>query len=93
MDYKEKAKELGKKYSKPCHGMGDCEFEATQAALEMAEWLREEYKKIFKNSYDGTVTWYDGMWVDPPNRFTEDGVLLKMGAKVGDKIKVVLIKI
>lgn len=93
MNYKEKAKELGKKYSKPCHGMGDCEFESMQAALEMAEWMREEFINIIDNSYDGTVTLYDGMWVVSPDRFTENDVLLKMGAKVGDKIKVVLIKI
>lgn len=34
-----KAKELGIKYQTPCHGVGDCEFEARQAATEMAEWL------------------------------------------------------
>lgn len=34
-----KAKELGIKYQTPCHGIGDCEFEARQAATEMAEWL------------------------------------------------------
>lgn len=36
---KQKARELGIKYQTPCHGVGDCEFEASQAALEMAEWL------------------------------------------------------
>lgn len=34
-----KAEELGIKYQTPCHGVGDCEFEARQAATEMAEWL------------------------------------------------------
>ena len=34
-----KSKELGIKYQTPCHGVGDCEFEARQAATEMAEWL------------------------------------------------------
>lgn len=34
---KEKAKELGQKYKTPCHGIGDCEFEAYKAALEMAK--------------------------------------------------------
>ena len=34
-EIKKKAEELGKKYSQPCHGMGDCEFEATQTALEI----------------------------------------------------------
>ena len=38
MTNEEKAKELGKKYQTPCHGVGDCEFEAKQAALEMAKW-------------------------------------------------------
>ena len=42
MTPEEKAKELGKKYSKPCHGTGDCEFEATQAALEMAQWKEQQ---------------------------------------------------
>lgn len=35
----QKAKELGVKYQTPCHGIGDCEFEATQSAREMANWL------------------------------------------------------
>lgn len=34
-----KAEELGIKYQTPCHGVGDCEFEARQAATEMADWL------------------------------------------------------
>lgn len=42
MTPEEKAKELGKKYSKPCRGIGDCEFEATQAALEMAQWKEQQ---------------------------------------------------
>lgn len=43
MKDEEKAKELGKRYCTPCHGIGDCEYEATQAALEMAEWKDEQY--------------------------------------------------
>jgi len=38
----EKATELGIKYQTPCHGIGDCEFEARQAALEMAEWKEQQ---------------------------------------------------
>lgn len=34
-----KAEELGIKYQTPCHGVGDCEFEARQAATEMADWV------------------------------------------------------
>ena len=45
MNNKEKAKELGKRYSKPCHGVGDCEFEATQSALEMAQWKDEQFQE------------------------------------------------
>lgn len=42
MTPEEKAEELGKKYSIPCRGIGDCEFEATQAALEMAQWKEQQ---------------------------------------------------
>lgn len=42
MTNEEKATELGKKYQTPCHGIGDCEFEARQAALEMAEWKEQQ---------------------------------------------------
>lgn len=42
MTNEEKATELGIKYQTPCHGVGDCEFEARQAALEMAEWKEEQ---------------------------------------------------
>lgn len=38
-EIEKKAKELGIKYQTPCHGVGDCEFEARQAATEMGEWL------------------------------------------------------
>lgn len=43
MTNEEKATELGIKYQIPCHGTGDCEFEARQAALEMAEWKDKQY--------------------------------------------------
>lgn len=42
MTNEEKAQELGTKYQTPCHGIGDCEFEARQAALEMAEWKEKQ---------------------------------------------------
>ena len=41
---KQKAQQLGKKYQTPCHGIGDCEFEAYQSALEMAEWKDKQWK-------------------------------------------------
>ena len=47
MKNEEKARELGEKYSTPCHGIGDCEFEAKQAALEMARWKDEQALKAF----------------------------------------------
>lgn len=46
---KQKAQQLGKKYQTPCHGIGDCEFEAYQSALEMAEWKDEQYNEERKN--------------------------------------------
>lgn len=50
---KEKAKELGIKYQTPCHGVGDCEFEASQAALEMAEWLLQNIQIVkLDNAYN-----------------------------------------
>ena len=42
MTNEEKVTELGKKYQTTCHGIGDCEFEARQAALEMAEWKEQQ---------------------------------------------------
>lgn len=41
MTNEEKAKEIAKKYQTPCHGMGDCEFEAYQSALEAMEWKEQ----------------------------------------------------
>lgn len=38
----EKATELGIKYQTQCHEIGDCEFEARQSALEMAEWKEQQ---------------------------------------------------
>lgn len=48
MTNEEKALELGKKYETPCHGIGDCEFEARQSALEMAEWKDEGFLEWLK---------------------------------------------
>lgn len=42
MTNEQKATELGIKYQTQCHGIGDCEFEAKQAALEMAEWKEQQ---------------------------------------------------
>ena len=46
----------------PCHGVGDCEFEASQAALEMADWLLQNIRilqniKIVKlhNAYNNDL--------------------------------------
>jgi hypothetical protein len=45
MSNKEKAQEIAKRYGVPCHGMGDCEFEAYQSALEMAQWKDGQTKE------------------------------------------------
>lgn len=42
---KQKAQQLGKKYQTPCHGIGDCEFEAYQSAIEMAQWKDEQFNE------------------------------------------------
>lgn len=39
----EKAQEIAKRYGTPCHGMGDCEFEAYQSALEAMEWKDKQF--------------------------------------------------
>jgi hypothetical protein len=39
----EKAREIAEKYQTPCHGMGDCEFEAYQSALEAMQWKDEQF--------------------------------------------------
>lgn len=41
MNNEQKANEIAKKYQTPCHGMGDCEFEAYQSALEAMEWKEQ----------------------------------------------------
>lgn len=51
MTNEEKARELGQKYQTPCHGIGDCEFEAYIAAKEMAEWK----DKIFDKTIDSII--------------------------------------
>lgn len=38
----EKAREIAKKYETPCHGIGDCEFEAYQSAFEAMEWKEQQ---------------------------------------------------
>lgn len=52
MTNEEKEKELGIKYQTPCHGVGDCEFEASQAALEMARWKDEQFNMIIEKIID-----------------------------------------
>lgn len=39
----EKAEEIAKRYETPCHGIGDCEFEAYQSALEAMKWKDEQH--------------------------------------------------
>lgn len=51
---KQKAQQLGKKYQTPCHGIGDCEFEAYQSALEMAEWKDKQFNEE-KNELIGLI--------------------------------------
>lgn len=51
MTNKQKAQQLGKKYQTPCHGIGDCEFEAYQSALEMAEWKDEQWKEKAQTAF------------------------------------------
>ena len=43
MTNEQMANELGKKYETPCHGVGDCKFEAYQAAIETAKWKDEQF--------------------------------------------------
>lgn len=54
MTDREKAKELGQKYQTPCHGIGDCEFEAYMASLEMAGWKEQQYQELWEKS----VLWF-----------------------------------
>lgn len=42
MTNEEKAKEIAQRYQIPCHGIGDCEFEAYQSALEAMEWKEND---------------------------------------------------
>lgn len=74
MTTKDKATELGIKYQTPCHGIGDCEFEARQSALEMAEWKEQqmiekacEWLKDNIHNYYMTnefEQWFDDMFED-----------------------------
>ena len=48
MTNEKKAHEIAKRYETPCHGIGDCEFEAYQSALEAMEWKDEQYNAVKK---------------------------------------------
>lgn len=45
MKNEKKAQEIAKRYETPCHGIGDCEFEAYQSALEAMEWKDEKHEQ------------------------------------------------
>lgn len=64
MTPEEKAEELGKKYSKPCHGIGDCEFEATQAALEMAQWKEQQMIEKVVKWLENNYSYYEQTYAD-----------------------------
>lgn len=45
MTPQQKAEELSKRYSKPVHGTGDCEYETYAAALEMSAFKDAQLEK------------------------------------------------
>lgn len=53
-----------------------------------AKWQKEQ---IMKDTIECKVDWYDGFLLDYTQE-QQDSVLEKIGAKVGDKIKVIIIK-
>lgn len=57
MENEEKASELGNKYETPCHGVGDCEFEAKQAALEAMAWKDEQFAAEKQALIDNACEW------------------------------------
>lgn len=60
MTNEEKAIEIGVKYQTPCHGVGDCEFEARQSALEMAQWKDEQFAAEKQALIDKACEWVKG---------------------------------
>lgn len=42
MKNEEKVQQLAQKYKTPCRGVGDCEFEAYQSALEAMQWKEQQ---------------------------------------------------
>ena len=71
----EKARELAEKYQTPCHGMGDCEFEAYQSALEAMQWkdLENRWHKISDGDFPKTTGEYLTVC---RNKNKEDGIFL-----------------
>lgn len=49
MTPQQKAEELSKRYCKPVHGTGDCEYEAYTAALEMSVFKDAELEKYLQS--------------------------------------------
>lgn len=48
-----KAREIAKKWQTPCHGAGDCEYEAYHSALEAMELKDKEWSERFKKAFEG----------------------------------------
>lgn len=69
------------------------------AMNEMKEILRTEYEKgrfdmreeMMKDSISCNVDWYDGFILDYTQE-QQDDILLKLGAGVGDKVKIIIVK-
>lgn len=64
MTNEEKASELGKKYEIPCHGVGDCEFEARQAALEAMVWKDLHFAAEKQALIDNACEWLENIIFD-----------------------------
>lgn len=90
-EIKKKAEEISQKYYKSDNSQ-HCELQTLMAASEMAYWMKKQYDKLFENSYEGIVDWYDGLYIDYDYHNTEEEILINTKAKVGDKFKVILIK-
>lgn len=77
------AEKLGRKYKTSCFGMGDCEYETYQSALEAMRWKDEQY---LENATDITI---NRDFLADVKQYIHEKYL---DYKIGEKVKLIIIK-
>lgn len=65
---KRKQERLQKKWQTPCHGTGDCEYEAYHSALEAMKLKDKEWSERFQKAFEGL--WSGSFNVNDGNKTT-----------------------